>query len=885
MKHEQLLGAILILAIAIPNAYAALGQDLLLVFNSSSNVSDISGNGFNHTIFGSPIFGCTNGSGVCNFTTSNYVSRNPGIVYYNEFLNLTAFVGFNITSGATGDITLAANGNASFGQNTFSMQYRSSAGKIVAGLYNGSEYETFSCDVDFTPDSEYHVFAWSYNAATRDATCMLDGVTTTNRSSIPTAGGSDRHRIGVRQDATSPMNGTIFFYGLDRRVYNTSDFEELALKNYNWYSNITPVPTYVNLTIGNLSRVIEDNWFGFHTGREISFPTYINATGGSSYTLLRNQTADLATINALGFTGTRWRMDADLENLCATKAANGSCNWPTTNTSNDFNIQRSKNMVALADQYDAKIHIIFEAMPQELASPIPECNYAAAAPNFDYISCPTNNMTDWADRQYQLLDVLGCFTTYNGTCVVERWNEPYLRTYWLRNTSTSCDRATALIVDHERNSTAALRTRAGANYSYIAETWGMSVNVGFSACGINMTRDILRNFTQGVEFDYVPFHEYDSSADGNLVDEYAAAQANATAYGWSRHWGLTETNRNNNNFDAVTDVYLANIGFSNNYLLSSTFARAILYYPLTCNNLISSSACEDYIAFSPPQLDNVIRAPGLLANATKYSRDAAVVYKVYSTNSNLNAVLVKLNATNSLLYVANYINDSVLIQNVTFTDANITSATLLNNGTVQTVNSGRMQPQEFTNYEFLVYNITTTSIGGISFNVTSPSQTVNITLPSTQGFSATIANPDNLTTYYSWFVNGVNQTSVYGQTSATVSAPAGTYNVTVEVYSMANTISYSWTLNVAAAASATVCTSSAQSSDGLVSFSRFFDLIVLSIVLVSLITVIYGVYDQRNMVEIVELVLGNCLKGVIAVVVVSVVVAVGSTAVLTIGAC
>jgi len=49
---------------------------------------------------------------------------------------------------------------------------------------------------------------------------------------------------------------------------------------------------------------------------------------------------------------------------------------------------------------------------------------------------------------------------------------------------------------------------------------------------------------------------------------------------------------------------------------------------------------------------------------------------------------------------------------------------------------------------------------------------------------------------YSWLVNGVNQTAVYGSSAIAVSLPPGEYNVTSIVYSSLNTLTYTWQYTV-----------------------------------------------------------------------------------------
>lgn len=86
----------------------------------------------------------------------------------------------------------------------------------------------------------------------------------------------------------------------------------------------------------------------------------------------------------------------------------------------------------------------------------------------------------------------------------------------------------------------------------------------------------------------------------------------------------------------------------------------------------------------------------------------------------------------------------------------------------------------------------------ISFSSTSPSgATLTISEPSSQSFSIGVANPSDLSTTITWFLDGVSQ----GVGSASYQFPGGytaqgTYNISVRVQSSKNTIQKSWSLTV-----------------------------------------------------------------------------------------
>jgi len=250
-------------------------------------------------------------------------------------------------------------------------------------------------------------------------------------------------------------------------------------------------------------------------------------------------------------------------------------------------------------------------------------------------------------------------------------------------------------------------------------------------------------------------------------------------------------------------------------------------------------------------------------------------------------------------------NNQTFSVNVTNTDNLTLTYEWLVNGTNQTANYNTQNYTFTGNYTSAgIYNITNkvyssqntinytwiltvnNTVQNISYSATSPATPVTLALPSAQTFTVTVTNSDNFTLYYSWFVNGVNQTGVYGQTSATVSAPVGNYTVVNEVIaSGANTLNYTWNYSVTAASVVTACSSAQIGIDGFINISRFLVVLVLAVVLTAVVSIMYSLKDGRDLSETVQLSLMNCFYAIIAVVIVTVIIAVGSSIALAAGAC
>lgn len=885
MGFKLLLFSIAVVAFA-GSAQATVGQDLLLIFNSSANLNDQSGNGLNFAQFGSLTYGADGGYGVKGFSTGNYISRNPGLLYYNQYVDTSLTVGFNFTTGATGDQVLVSNGNGTFGQNTFVFMFRSSY--LTAAMYNGSEYEFSLCDVDFTPDSEYHVFTWSWNATSQQARCWLDGVATTGTTRIPTSASSDRSRIGVRQGADLfALNASIYWLALDARPLSSEEALNASYINMDWYTSTVPTPELVNITVGSTAiRTLPNAFRRYHVANSLGAPyKYPNGT-------YMDPALQAAVYNSVDLKGGRW--DVDFGNICQSYSGNPTnpCVWSTSNTSNFANINIHKAAIAIVAASGGVAHLVNDGPAPWMADNSSKCTYGSLAPDFNYTSCDFFNHTIAANAFAQYMEEIGCTTTYTGVCLWEGRNEPYLTTnnasgtgtgkgqFYYRNASATCAQRTAGMVAEWSGIFPLLKARIGSDAMYAFP----SVNYGYAACGPVVSASLMGNFTYGSANapDYANTHEYSSSDPPDLIADYATANAAFNAAGWNGSWIITETELNNNAINTNSpEVHAARLMEAFLYVVQNTTAQAITFFQFY--------GSETYTMWTGLQLDaDSIKAGGLVMNASRgIDTTATTVYPCTTTNSFVTCSYVKVNNTKGILMLGNKQNSSVIIDKVSVTGESITASTSNTNGSTQTVTGGKVSTFEVGTYGFDGYSLTLDyNYTQVSYATTSPAENTTVPYPTIQTFTVTITNPDNLTAYYSWFIDGVNQTSLYGSTSVGIGAAVGNYNITNTVLTSLGTISYEWNYTVtSSSASTAACVAANKGNSGLLEFTSILSNLVIMLVLVVVLTTLYGLYNQLEYTQIAIMIGINLVIGVVAVLAITFIVSFGSIAALSAAGC
>ena len=252
---------------------------------------------------------------------------------------------------------------------------------------------------------------------------------------------------------------------------------------------------------------------------------------------------------------------------------------------------------------------------------------------------------------------------------------------------------------------------------------------------------------------------------------------------------LIGCNSNSNKCAAVNKGYQTNISFSpqgitNPYSLLLSNGTTVSYNIAT--GLFSNIyLLNNATTFFEIQTDTT--APSIAVsspvNGTNYgSTNITITFNVTDSQGGITTVWWNNGTANVTLY-----NGSAV------SGFNYTNTTIINAGN-----------RTITIYANDSYNqLTTTTVNflvaQIRFNSTSPSSPVTIPEPTSQTFSYVLDNPANQTVTTSWFVDGVNQTDQYNNTSFTVTtnlSSSGTYNITALLQAASNNLTNYWMLIV-----------------------------------------------------------------------------------------
>lgn len=973
-----------------PAAYAVITADdyVLYVINSTgyntTAVFDVSGNSRNLSVVGNPTFLGYGGYGVdaTFMSVTNYTRRGFGqaLEFGNQNNSWSAYGWFKPTSGATNVGSVYGASFSSSDNRSACQMNKNAANEFSCGAYNGSAYfASKSCTISNDGLPHSFVFIWNHTSKVASLYCDDASAAGTN---APGTGSAQRFYLGQRSDEIEPLNGSVFWFGVNQRVLTSAEISSVHQLGYN-YLNQTTYGMYVNVTIGNTTiRTIPANYRGEDVHNQAGFPFY---EGNGS---VRNNTLDLAVLASVRLKATR--ITFDFPNLCTSYTGSTylPCTFGTDNLSNFENINLHRSIIGNNTLNGRKTYINFDGVPKWLADNSSKCTYGAFGGGwFNYTSCDASNNNILSAMFIQYLNQTGCLTTSANMCVIELGrNEAYLITgggggagagvYYYRNNTVTCAERTAGQM-REWNQTFPI---VNASVGNLVEIGSGSFNFGYSACGVSMANQFMTEHPLGGNASplFMTTHEYSSSNPPALISDFAKAEANFTAYGWGSNWRITEYNLNydplNTNSPEVSKAALMTSFIYG--LVNTTQQAAVLY------GYDNGDSYDMYSYANQLYSSNIGTFSYLMHNATKYIDDVAGTVKPCTTsNSAVSCSFVLKNSTDGVLLLSNYQNVTVLVQTINYSGNSISASRSNTNATALTVSGGNaynislgqygidgynvtltasaisnisysgtnpattlsiVEPNNQTfsvnvtnpdnltiTYEWLVngtnqtanyntknytftgsytaagiYNITNkvyssqntinytwiltvnNTVQNISYSATTPATPVTLALPSAQTFGVTVSNPDGYTLYYSWFVNGVNQTGVYGQTSATVSAPVGNYTIVNEVIaSGANTLNYTWNYSVTAAAVVTACSSAQVGIDGMINISRFLVVLALAVVLTAIVSIMYSLKDGRDLAETIQLSMMNCVYAVVAVVIVTVIIAVGSSIALAAGAC
>lgn len=464
--------------------------------------------------------------------------------------------------------------------------------------------------------------------------------------------------------------------------------------------NGTPTVTYdlyVNITVENTTiRTLPENFRGAHTAENLQNPAYSSG--------LRDHTKDLAVVDTTKIMA--YRKDYDLANFCPTYSGNPAlpCTFTTTYGSN-YNITSVKNMVEDAANRSIKVHFVDDGATDWGADNSSKCTYGSNAPDFNYTSCDWANNTIHANAINQFLDAVDC-DLYPGTCVHEGRNEPYLASgtvltaaagtfYYRNNTVTCAQRVTGQMVEWNQT-TPLIRAVWGDDIEY----WSPAFNVGYHPCGEVMAEQFMSEHPRGGNNspDFMNDHEYSSSNPPVLNEDFDAAEAVYSAGGYAGYWGITESGLNNNALNyGSQDFQMAQFMHFFIYYQTNTTAQRILFFQF--------DGSESYIIYNGTS--ETIRYPGKVLNATKFSdATSGTLRTCTTTNVNVSCSYVAANNTKGILLLSNRNNQTMLIQTVSISGANITAAASNYNGSTGTVYSSNLVNLSLSKYAIDGLNIT-----------------------------------------------------------------------------------------------------------------------------------------------------------------------------------
>jgi hypothetical protein len=774
--------------------------------------------------------------------------------------------------------SVCVDGSSPFGRAYDWRALTGSVCELMVNVQNATDQDNnhYNASLLWTNNTWRHV-VWTYDATLNRSVVYVDGILRSNitQRGVVQISSSIPWRMGGNPSTGLYFNGSVANVSVWNTTLDQNNVTYLYNNNtpycgdvQNWWafagtnvSCLTSTPswgTYVNITISNTPiRTLPEDYRGFHTATLLGYPQY--DTGGG----IRNRSLQEAAWNSTKPKAAR--LDVDLANICQSYSGNPSapCVWSTTNTSNVANINIHKTILAIVTAQGGKVHFVNDGPARWMATNDSKCTYGSHSPDFNWTSCDFYNNTLAANAYAQFFEEVGCTTTYNGSCLWEGRNEPYLcsssgslgacaGTFYYRNASVTCYERIDGQIAEWNGIYPVLKARLNETIEYAFP----SMNYGYAACGPVMSMSLMGNFSNvsALAPDYANTHEYSSASYPDLIADVAAAQAGFTAGGYGNRWIITEGELNNDDINWYSpEVHTSRLMNASIYKLKNTSLQRDLFYTWSCysNYTAGDTSCDSYIAWS---IQNIFRSSAQVMNATKYIDDAAgTVYGCsVSGSTGVDCAYVWKNSTTGVLLISNNINSTLLIQTVSYQNASIVSTSSNTNGTTYTVFQDNATNVSLAAYAIDGYNISLT-LSNVSYSIIEPNGSVNITEGDSIQFNVTVSNPSAYTLTYEWLIDGGNQTPCYNATTCTIttgSSSAGTYNITNKVYYDTNSITTSWILTVADSGSGGGSSSSTSACDeaanSFATIPSWFVIIITVIVGVFLILLVKGLVSVEQ---------------------------------------
>ena len=884
MKTNKFWLVLTALLLLTPQAYADLNTGLVLNMPSNASVNSTVlreyANNLNFSIVGNATYDSV--LQQVNVSASTGYLSAPASSLYNfgtsGMPNWTMAAWFYIPTDDGSNKNLLTPGGGSY--NMYCYAQLSSSNEIRCDITNSTfteQYETTSIN---TPIGQWFLLVFSGNV-TSIKTYVVNStgsMTTGNTWTIPggylkNVAGSPIYYTGSTNSITG---GALAGFRLYNRSLNSTEVQELGQlsKNFQDIETIDNITVNYSVSTGD----IPNYFYGFSEGyawpSNVSMEIDKDGVGGvetaSNTTWIRNY---------MTAAGVRMhRVDAAFNSV----AYQNRTFKETGENKNDA--RNVKNLVQYAAEETSagrptKVLIIAGYMPTWLA----ESNTTRCSVNSS--TCFYNNESRWKQLIDDYLTYVTTNHSYDSVVEVEAWNEPTITAFWLNNLNED----TQYI-----NRSQLYEQLYNATYSAV-KAYNSSIRVGgggFAFYTYYMSTTIP-TWVQTIcdnNADFISYHPYPLSLDMDVTMArfYANVTANCAAdiEVYHSEWNFRDANVQINQSNTV---FAKQIFLGYQYMINTVPGRFLsqLY------TFQDANPYGPWVDGYPLQWASVFEANGNLTgtlytpyNMTKrlYTNhsEESEVFSYSSTEEDIKLIVTNKqgNRRITIMNTGSGISNPI---NITISGATTTQIRNLDNGTIISSSGGGFYIGELAAYGIVSYEVTTTQ--NISINATTPSTPVNVSSGSSQLFTIAISNPDSIAVYYSWFVDGVNQTSVYGQTSATVTAPVGNYNVSVQVYSVPNTLTYSWNYTVLPASAVTACSSAQTGIDGLINISRFLVVLALAVILTAIVSIMYSLKDGRDLMETVQLSMMNCVYAIVAVVVVTVIIAIGSSITLAAAAC
>lgn len=456
-------------------------------------------------------------------------------------------------------------------------------------------------------------------------------------------------------------------------------------------------------------------------------------------------------------------------------------------------------------------------------------NGVCTADNNGYVS----NLATFSSRRATELDLIGCgipMDDGSASCEVEIWNEGDISNFFCSNVSSRQDtRLTAMMWNITNSTIQGIRNYTNSTNATRSNTIRNLTLIGMPLANVNTTDQVYwrtswlgnassNNWPTTLNNAHLYGKDYWSngafmyeligSATTSLLNTCTAVFGSSESRCYQFYYDEWDTgNTTNQNAASGTNAYLFNqvqiAAFELYALQHPEYNFTLAHYQGTdwsnLSNASNNNACGypyNHCAFIHPQVvasSGVYQSPyNSLWKMQAFNLPGSTRYTAQPNTSTVSCTAGSLGNNYTLTCVNNgynYVNSTWSV-----TGLSITGVTNVESGSSFSATNGVFTLTDLTPLDVNVY---TFGLGGIGFNVTNPSPLTNITEPNNQTFNYTLLNATGIQTNSNWTLNGtLIATDVSSYTFTGNYTTQGLWNITVNVNSTTNSITYSWILNV-----------------------------------------------------------------------------------------